>query len=554
MGKIIWINIIYFFIAKVKYFLSDKKISYAILAMVIGARVLQLLYFFNTRNDMTYQIIAAQNFYEGHGISSTIILPDDLSTSIYEPLIKWPPGFSVLFLPFYALLNENYIVAAITISILSAIALIFICRSTLKVLDTPVYLINLYTLLTGFSIYYFYNKPCTDATAITFFVTGLYFTLLLLKSNKDHLKKIVAIIVSLCICGSIKYLFIPVVFTIPLFLILKGVSDNNLIIKKAGIFSFLVSALAFGLLLAYQKHTSGSIAYIKVPERGFFPENLLAAHPFLLTSFLKPESIGILFKLQPGTTNSIFRIFQSIHFLLFLFLIIYTIKALIKNKFKRISQSGNFIYLSVIITLTISLLLAFLSLRVAKEPVEDGIFWTYVEEPRYYGLINVLLQMGVFVIYQYYRLKKSRLLKFIFYFSLILMMPEMFRGIIFVSRRVQYFNKEEYGWQQEYKFQKYTANIIKNEQVKQPIKNIVLIGSSDWMTLRASLYCGVPIFEDVNKINNLSTVNTSKPVLMLVILREIHLPAFKPFLSLKETRYIGSNSGFSFYINYLKPH
>ena len=69
-------------------------------------------------------MLATQNLVYGHGISTAHVFSSDLSQIIYEPLIKWPPGYSLLLAPFYILFNHNYIAAGLALDILAAIALI----------------------------------------------------------------------------------------------------------------------------------------------------------------------------------------------------------------------------------------------------------------------------------------------------------------------------------------------------------------------------------------------------------------------------------------------
>ena len=202
---------------KTKAFLSDKKVTFAIIAFAIAVRIIQLIFFYNIRVDGMYQVMAMQNFVDGHGVSLSKVLSSDLSTPVYEPLINWPPGYSLLLSPFYILFNHNYIAAGLALDILAAITLIFICRRILKLLETPLYLVNIFTLLTGFFIYYFYFIASSDAIAITFFLMAVYFTLVLLNKGRRSAKTTAAIIISLFLCGFIKYLFIPVVFIIPVF-------------------------------------------------------------------------------------------------------------------------------------------------------------------------------------------------------------------------------------------------------------------------------------------------------------------------------------------------
>lgn len=109
--------------------LSKRSISVIILLAVIASRIIQQIYFFNTRSDMSYQILGAQHLLNGNGLSQALINSSDLSQTHFIPLNQWPPGFSLLFILFYLLMGKNYILAAITISIVFSIILIFICRA-----------------------------------------------------------------------------------------------------------------------------------------------------------------------------------------------------------------------------------------------------------------------------------------------------------------------------------------------------------------------------------------------------------------------------------------
>ena len=562
---------------KIKLFLSDKKVTVIILALAIGARVMQLIYFYNIRVDASFQVMGTQNLLSGHGISLAKVVPSDISSIIYEPLINWPPGYSLLLTPFYIIFNHNYIAAGLTLDIIAAITLIFITRGILQILNTPLYLINIFTLINGFFIYYFYFIASSDAIAITFFLIALYFTLVLIKnipsfsgaqdlqdvsskaSSVQREKKIPwvfktsMIIVCLFICGLIKYLFIPVVFVIPLFLIAKGIADRNAIHKKAGIIMLFTLAISIGAVLLIQKMTSGSATYISSGGRGLFFENLLSAYPFIPASIIKPDSIALLIN-QPELQTVLFHIFQWMHLVFILFVLIYLVLNLKKFAYERMSVTDSFMLLTCLISLAITLLLTVLSIRVAKEEIMPGILWTYVEEPRYYGLPCVLLHMAIFGISQYYRSNRSRLMKFVLYFLILSLVPEMARGMIFTVHRVQNIGKEEYSWQYENRFQKYADSIIINASKKYSTNKIVVTGTSYYMNHRVILHSHVPPLNEVGIINNLSSLNTTSPVLLFIILHERDLAGFKSFLSNKEKDETGYFEGFHFYTCYITPH
>lgn len=535
---------------KIKSILETRIVTLSIILFTTVGRIIQVIFLFNIRSDRSYQMLATRNFLSGHGISLAHVLPGNLSKEIYEPLIKWPPGYSLLLSPVYFICNNNYIIAGLALEIFFSILLIFITRSILKTLHVQPYLVNIYTLFTGFIIYPFYIKPSSDAIAITFFLLAFHFTLSLLSRNKHTNLKIAGLIISLLLSGSIKYLFIPVVFIIPLFLLVKGIIDANPHIKRIGIFSLFILGTTLSALLLYQKNVSGSAIYITQPMRGFFPENLISPYPFIPASFINPETAGMILQKKYTEGSLVDRIFQVIHLFTFFIIFLYGLWLVYKNRFKKLSATSTFFYLSFFVSLSITLLLMMLSVRVAKE---DG-WWTYVQEPRYYGLIILLIQLSFFIIYQYDSGRFKKYTRYIFIIFLVLMLPDMFRGITFSAKRIVHYKKEEYSWQTELKIQQYADSIIKKEKIKYSVAHAVLTGSSDYMNNRVCLYSHIPQMDSLDKINNLSSLNTKTPILLLVMLRQDVLPAFQAFLNQTEKEVAGNFYGFYFYTVYVKPH
>lgn len=534
---------------RAEQFLSGKKVSMAVILLAITGRVIQLVYFFNIRVDGMYQHLATLNFVTGHGISTGQVFHDNLSATVYEPLINWPPGYSILLSPFYLLFNNNYIAAGLTLDILAAITFIIVSRKILKLFDIPIYLKNIYTLTTGFFIYFFYFIASSDAVAISFFITGLYFSLSLIKTEQFFAKKTAALTISFIICAAIKYLFFPVAIIVPFFFIVKGFADKKIQLKKAGLYSFVIMVLVLGALLIYQKSISGTAAYISQPERGFFPEHVLSAYPFIPAAFINPESISLILHQEQTEKSFVYHIFQWIHAILFLGAVAFMSWRIYKYGFKKLSLKNDFFYLFFFISLTITLLLLLLSLWVAKEEILPGYFWTYIEDPRYYGLPVVLIHLSVFIFSRHLRMPATRL-KYLFVFSILLLLPEMFRGVLFDINRIVNIKKEEYSWQYENRFQKYAATILKKE--KQPGEKAVVTGSAYYMTNRVGLWSNIPVLDDASKINNLTSLNTKAPVLLLVILNEKDSAASQPFLS-ANSKAIGQYGKYNFYTVHIVP-
>jgi len=537
----------------IKIILSDKRISVFIVLIAIAGRVIQLVFFYNIRVDHSFQVFATQNFTDGHGISLSYVLPHDLTTTIYEPLINWPPGYSVLLAPFYILYGYDYVAAGITLDIVSGIIFLLVSRQILRVFHIPIYLINISTLITGFFIYQFYFVASSDAIAITFFLAAILFGLLLLKSSAKWIRNIFLLVISLFLCAFIKYLFMPAVFVIPLFLFAKGWGMKELYLKKAGIYAFAALAILLSGLLLYQKYSSGSAGYISQPERGFFPEHLLTAYPFIPAAFIKPDTIGIFINLYSGIGKFIYQLFQIINIIILVIGFIYFLRRLLKEKLQHGSLTVNFSFIFLLLSGTIILLLGILSVRVAKEVWENNILWTYIEESRYYGLLTILAQLGLFILYHYFRPRQIRFVKYIFFFLLFLLLVETMRGILLDINRVSKFGKEEYSWQYEKRLQEHTSAIIKNKMRDKGIEHLVVTGST-YMKSRINLYHRVTVLNDIFSINNVNSVNSKEPAMLFTVLHKKDLEKFAPFISSDQVEALGNFDNFYFYSLYVYPH
>ena len=535
---------------KLRYFLSARITTLGIILIAIAGRAIQLVYFFYLGGDRSYQTITTQNFLHGHGISSGNVIPQNLSEIFYEPLTSWPPGYSLLLSPFYALFNHNYIAAGLTLDILFSIILILVTRGILKILETPAYLINIYTLLTCFTIYSFYKKPYDDTIAITLFLTALYFSLQLIKSPSSWKLKTGWLIISLVLCAFTKYLYMPIVLIIPAFLILKGFVDTQSNLKKAGIMVLLVTVAAITVLLIYHKNISGTATFIRQPIRGFFPEHILSSYPIIPASLITPETTGLILEQNYRPGSVLYQFYQWVHVFTFFFILLYGSREIYRKGLHSLSTAGSFFYITFFTFLSITAILLILSVRIDKE---SG-YWTYLQEPRYYGLITILLQLTIFIAFQYFKANKNRLLKYLFLFSMVLLLPEMFRGILFSANRVVNCKKEEYIWQQDYKFQQYADAIIRKKKQANPVNQVILAGSSPYMNNRIILYSRIPEMKDVGKINNIPALNSKTSVLLLVVLREDVLKHFTSFLSAKDKEDAGYFAGFYFYTLYVTPH
>jgi hypothetical protein len=532
---------------RLKQILSSRQTGVLIIISGVIGRLIQIFYFFNIRVDASYQTIATKNFVAGHGITIDSVLPSDLSTIIYEPLVKWPPGFSLLLSPFYLLTGGNYIIAGILLHSICAIALIFYTRALLRIFDNPLFLINIYTIVVSFFIYSFYFIISSDAITTSFFVAGCYYTLSFFKAQEYSIKKIIAASVGFLICAFTKYLLMPVAFIIPVYLIAKGYFTNNRRIKRSGFISILILLVGITSLLLYQKQLSGSATYVSPAKSGFFPQNLLDAYPVFPSAFLSPDTLSLL-----SNNLSVYSFTYHLYQLIYLIVVVALVYGLF-NLFQTFSRTNSlhktFFHLSLLVFFALVGVLAILSVLTAKGQETPGRLWTYIQEPRYYGPLVVLMQLLLFIVYPAGKNKT----KAFFHLMFLLLAIETSRGIVFSIKRIRLINKEEYGWQYEDRFQKYADTILRTAEKKFSIERTVVTGSIYFMNNRVSLYSHVPVLPAAKALNEPSLLHTQKPVLLLAIIHKKDFPAFQPFLSAQK-EIAGKFNEFYFYTVYVQPH
>ena len=496
-----------------KQILSDKKTSYLIILLAIVARIIHLIFFFNIRVDGMYQVLATQNFVHGHGISSSFVLPSDLSTIIYEPQINWPPGYSLLLSPFYLLFNHHFIFAGIALEITAAIVFIFVTRSILSLLQTPLYLVNIFTLLSAFFLYPFYVICSSDASAITFLLSGIYFCLKIINTQQKSFYLTIGAAICLFLAGFIKYLFIPVVFIVPVLMYLQANADKRKPLLNKSYFIFLFLLLTIGGLLVWQKYFSGSATYISSTTRGFFPENLKGSYPAGIASFINPDTVSMALPGGLRTDLIIFRIFQFIHILLLSAILFFAFRFYRKKGMAGLSLQGSFLNYSFWLSLAIIILLSALSLYVGKEENIPGHWWSYVDEARYYGLPMVLIQLSFFLIITLKNEKFRSLLLVLF----VLFCIESVRGLIFTIKRIQHAGNETYSWQYDKEIQDYVNAVIKNKLQKNPGTTGVVTGSTYYINYRVGMNSHLPILIDIDPLLSNTPFQTKKPVMVFAI-------------------------------------
>lgn len=532
------------------YYLSSKTTVRIILLAAIIIRAIQIVYFFNTRNDMTFQILAAQNLYDGDGLTISKVSESDLGKIMCRPLIEWPPGFSLIFIPFYFVCGEDYLLAAISLSIVFSSILIYSTYTLLRALNAPDFYISLWLIFTSFHLYYFYLKPCTDAVAISCLMLSTSLVFCSIKEKSAPTSRTLFIALLLLLSASVKYMYVPLIFAFPLLYFYVGFKEKEKSPMNQGLILFITISFSLFLFIMVQQYNTGTVGYIKEETRGLFFDNLRAFHPFFLTSFVKPESIFIFFRGNLNL-NNLYILFKCLQ-IIFLLAIV---GAIIKYK-KPFFYFPPLQYLPTLfffITIILSGLLFSLSFFVGPEAVDNNQHWTYVEEPRYFGLIQVLTQLLFLILTSKQIFTGHKWFKVVKIIGLIFLSLEMFRGAFFTFNRINGIGKEQYGWQTEAQFQKCVDSTIASVRLNQKNVNTILVGSSDWMTLRVALKSHLPVLDSLSVLKYPALIKSSQQVNMIALIRDDHKMFFQEFVRLPETIQLNDCYGFTVYSILIKP-
>jgi hypothetical protein len=164
---------------------SSAAVSIFVLMIAIGTINAWQLVLSNFSNDNSFSIAAAKNVYDGKGYTLTSILPHDLSITGYEPLNKWPPGYSWLLVLIKKITKADWIASCYILNAIGATLLILALRKILLLLNVPDWIVNVYLLFAGSVPYPFMSCWFSDLLAAAFFMCALALLLLMIVKNKN---------------------------------------------------------------------------------------------------------------------------------------------------------------------------------------------------------------------------------------------------------------------------------------------------------------------------------------------------------------------------------
>src|SRR5687768_13968635 len=86
--------------------MKGKWLTTCCLLIAIALKAAMCYHFFQFETDKSYQAIAAMNLVEGNGLTIGKADVTDLTRIHFEPVIGWPPGYSLFIAFFYGISGD----------------------------------------------------------------------------------------------------------------------------------------------------------------------------------------------------------------------------------------------------------------------------------------------------------------------------------------------------------------------------------------------------------------------------------------------------------------
>ena len=523
----------------VKDFLSGRKVGMVILAIAFLSRILIQMYFFRTGVDRSLQLLASKNFLQGHGLSIAQVFSEDLSRQIFTPIVGWPPGYP-LFVSLMATLTGNISIAAIIFELISICILVYFSRKILQLSGCSDFLVNCFTLVTGFFLYNFCQVSSPDMSAVAFILWALYLTLVYLEKSKEPSYTILIALINF-IPGFLRYMFIPIAFVIPLYLLLTGYITMNKKIMKGGLISLTITILLVTAMLLFQSNTTGSATYINTSGKGFYPGNLLEFYPVIIGAFANLTFIYSFLTnigLKYGALHIIIFISNCI---LLLTLVYYYIKSFLTNISKPLSTAQHFIFMGGAISILIAILLIAFSTHY-KALIRPNDNWTFVQESRYMAFITVFVQMAAFIcLFRNGVWRKNFILRTSAFIIIFLLAIETLHGMYFTGKLLTG-DKTHFHPDKNYILQKeFIKDFVKEN--KQNTRDLVFTSIEKTYLNIAALH-GASVLYNFDSSKKLSSL---RPFDLIIVIKNGEQLNYGDYLMHDSTRQIKTIGNISFY-------
>lgn len=541
-------------VKKLKAIFTTRLATIICWIVAISIRIISVCFASYVGTDKAFLLLQSKNLLAGQGLYITKYFIDNREIPEYTRSLLWPPGYPVLIAPFLKLFKYDTYLATTSFDIIFSIATIFVIRVISRQVGFPIAGANLITLLAGcFQYIYIGDSGSTDTVSIFFLLTGLLFTLKLLRGTKISIYQSLFTAFLLFSPSWFRYEYPAVASVVPIVIAIVGVCEkNHLFIKIARqlLLFIAIFLIAYYLLL---NSIGMNLNSIFRTEKGIFFANIVRWAPVIPGSFINVSFLAIqcqrVFGIQYETTIIILEVINVLVFIVgsILFLLYFFRKRIAIKK----HQFTWFIIIGFFISAAIIGELGFLSLTNQVQR-NDSHEFNYIYEPRYFAFIFIYVQLAFLGwLFLYPECFKNVYAKGVAIVCCVLLFTEIMHNIYFNVKVVSNFAhyKASIKVEQDYAyFNKLIASLEKTHKNH----DILVVAPGDLYFPLMACYNGKKGIHNPYDLNKgIHGVKTKTLVILVVTERKKNL--FNDFFTNDQPALIGSAGGNNFYIKELLP-
>lgn len=367
-----------------------------LLLLTVATRVAFEGVYVDFNEDKARQLFIAQCFCEGDGFSFCSADLADLSRITCERNRLWAVGYPLLI---YAtdLVVGDLVTASVILDAIGVVLLVWALHLILLRCGVGGKGYALFMLFTALTFTPYYQAGSTDMLCAGFYLLALAWALGSTRGAQAGVWRYVAIGLAVFFACFLRYAYYPFVVIVPAFLFLVGLRERDRRHLAGGAIVLISSVVPLLCLLGFYASYFGSALFLR-GTTDFFPEHLLHLAPFPLDSLVYTQLIEDNVRaylpwlaplLRPGAwlLSGFLLVVFCRHWL--------TLPT--RSEEDRPNRPIASFYQLLFATMALNVaIFAYFSLK--NPPLEGwSVFWTYVDERRYYTATMLLVQVAVVV-------------------------------------------------------------------------------------------------------------------------------------------------------------
>lgn len=265
--------------------MSPRKATGALFVLTVIFRITYWFFYPPHGTDHEMLHAAVQNLLSGNGLGFFVSNPANLSDIHFRYMNEWPPLAAWMLSVAKAMTGSGY-AADMLLMGLGTFLLLVVLRSLMQALQLKPHAQAIIWLILLSNPEPFRNLGITDLYGSLFLLWAVLLCIRMLQAPALRNRQLVVSGIFFFLPAAFRYQYYPLVLLFPLFLLVAArLQQNRLHVRQA----WLTASVVFFLLVAqvaFLMQQAGSPAYIAPDARGFYPENLVLAYPFLLKAFV----------------------------------------------------------------------------------------------------------------------------------------------------------------------------------------------------------------------------------------------------------------------------